>query len=160
MTKGIAFEHLGAEAGRGIRLAIAVARFNGQYTEALLEGCLRALREHGAELSAVPVVRVPGCFELPWAARALAQADEYEAVICLGCLIRGETSHFEVLARATATGVTQAALESGVPVIFGVLTVHNEEQARARTRPDRTNKGYEAALSALEMALLGRELRG
>lgn len=153
MSKGVDFSGLGAEAGRGARLAIAVSRFNAGITEALLQGCLRALEEHGVADTDIRVVRVPGSFELPWTAKRLAASGDCEAVIALGCLIRGETAHFDHIAQAASTGLMQAGLETGVPVIFGLLTAYDEEQARARI-----DKGYEAGLAALEMTLLRRGL--
>ena len=138
--------------GNGLTIGIVAARYNQEIVDALLEGALTTLAEHGA--SADPVLSVPGSFELPVAAQALADAGNVDAVICLGCVIKGETAHFEHIAEAAARGILEVTLESGVPCVFGVLTTYTEEQARARL-----DKGREAAETALEMANLLREVR-
>ena len=134
-------------AGAGI--GIVAARFNARFTDRLLEGALRVLARHG--VADPTVVRVPGAFELPLAARHLAQAGGIEAVIALGAVVRGETSHFDYVCDACAHGVMRAALDERVPVIFGVLTTDDDEQAAARAGGAHGNKGEEAALAALEM---------
>jgi 6,7-dimethyl-8-ribityllumazine synthase len=134
-----------------MRFAVVVSRFNANITAALAEGCLDELRAHGASEEDVTAVEVPGCFELPLTARELAASGRYQAVICLGAVIRGETPHFEYVSSATAHGVQRAALDTGVPVVFGVLTTDNEEQARERAGGS-AHKGREAALTAIEIA--------
>ena len=141
-------------AGAGI--GIVAARFNARFTDRLLEGALRVLARHG--VADPTVVRVPGAFELPLAARRLAGAEGIEAVIALGAVVRGETPHFDYVSDACAQGVMRAALDEGVPVIFGVLTTDDDEQAAARTGGAHGNKGEEAALAALEMVTLLRRL--
>jgi 6,7-dimethyl-8-ribityllumazine synthase len=140
----------------GMRFAVAVARFNRDITEALLEGAETALRKHDAD--DVTVAWVPGAFELPLVAKRLAVSGEVDAVICLGAVIRGETAHFEYVAGEAASGITRAALDTGVPVIFGVLTVDTREQAFDRIGGKEGHKGEEAALTAIEMVSLLRAL--
>ena len=138
--------------GTGLRIGIVAARYNQEIVDALLEGALQTLKEHGAK--ADPILSVPGSFEIPVAAQALADAGNVDAVICLGCVIKGETAHFEHVAEAAAKGILDVALETGVPCIFGVLTTYTE--AQATTRKDR---GREAAETAIEMANLLRQVR-
>jgi 6,7-dimethyl-8-ribityllumazine synthase len=145
--------------GRGLRVAIVVSRFNPNVTSRLRDGAMEALTVAGAEPSSVEVIEVPGAFEIPFAARALASTHRYDALVCLGCVIRGETPHFEYIAGAVANGLTAAAAETGVPMAFGVLTTNTLEQALERAAMDRTNKGWEAATTALEMAHFARRLR-
>lgn len=144
--------------GAGCRIGIAVARFNAEITGMLLDGCLRALAEHGVESDDLTVVRVPGAWELPLACRTLAGTGDFDAVIALGAVIRGETAHFEFISTECAHGLQQLGLETGVPVAFGVLTPENGDQARRRADPERSDKGREAALAALEMVALQRAL--
>ncbi len=143
--------------GAGLRVALLVSRFNEEITGALLEGASEALRMHGVE--GLDVLRVPGAWELPQTARRVVEAGRHDAVVALGCVIRGETPHFEYVAGEAARGLGQVALESPVPVTFGVLTTDDVEQARARSGPGAANKGWEAALTALEMVELYREIR-
>ena len=138
----------------GMRFGIAVARFNNDVTESLLEGAQRVLKEHNA--ADVTVAWVPGAFELPLVAKRLAAS--VDAVICLGAVIRGETAHFEYVAGESAAGITRASLDTGVPVIFGVLTVDSREQAFDRLGGREGHKGEEAALTAIEMVALLRSL--
>jgi 6,7-dimethyl-8-ribityllumazine synthase len=137
-----------------MRIAIVVARFNDFITERLLEGATAALAESGVSGDAVEVVRVPGAFEVPMAAQRVAETGRVEAVICLGCLIRGATPHFEYIASACAHGITAAAASTGVPMAFGVLTTNSAEEALERVAPGPAHKGREAAEAALEMARL------
>ena len=137
------------------RVAVAAARWNGPIVERLLEGCVRRLAELGAETA---VVRVPGAFELPTAARWLVEDPANTAVICLGCVIRGETPHFEYVAGECAGGVMRVSLDSGIPVIFGVLTVDNEQQAIARSGGGHGHAGIAAADAAAEMVALRQSL--
>ena len=140
------------------RVAVVVSRFNETVTNLLLEGARDALRRHGLPDSDVDVVWVPGAFELPVAAEAAAAGGRYDAIVALGCVIRGETAHFEYVAGETAAGITRAGLDTGVPVIFGVLTVDDREQAHDRLGGKEGHKGEEAALTAIEMVSLLRGL--
>ena len=137
-----------------MRIAIVVARFNDFITERLLEGATAALADAGVSGDAVEVLRVPGAFEVPMAAQRVAETGRVEAVICLGCLIRGATPHFEYIASACANGITAAAASTGVPMAFGVLTTNSAEEALERVAPGPAHKGREAAEAALEMAQL------
>lgn len=143
---------------QGLRFAIVVSRFNSLVTQRLLEGALDALRRHGADENAITVVYVPGSFEIPLAAKRLAQSGAFDAVICLGCIIRGDTPHFEYVASEAAKGIAQVALETGVPTIFGVVTADTLEQALERAGAKAGNRGFEAAMTAMEMANLMRQL--
>lgn len=138
----------------GRRFGIVVSRFNAFITERLLAGALDALRRAGARIQDIQVVRVPGGFEVPSAARMLAQSGKVDAVICLACIVRGETSHYEHLANEVTRGIGQSAQETGVPHAYGVLTCDSLEQAIDRTGLKMGNKGWDAALSAVEMASL------
>ena len=138
--------------GKGLTIGIVAARYNQQIVDALLKGAMAALKEHGVE--AKPILSVPGSYEIPVAAQALADGGEVDAVICLGCVIKGETAHFEHVAEAVARGILDVSLETGVPCIFGVLTTYTEEQARARR-----HHGREYAEAAIEMANLLRLVR-
>ena len=142
----------------GLRFAIIVSRWNAFITERLYEGTLDTLKRHGADTDTVDVVRVPGTFEIPLIAQNLAQSGRYDAVICLGCLIRGSTAHFEYIAGECTKGIGQAMMQSGVPVTFGVLTTDTIEQAIERAGTKAGNKGAEAAGAAIEMAQLMRAL--
>ena len=144
----------GALDARGKRFAIVIARFNSFITERLLDGALLALRQCGADPKNIAIVHVPGSFEIPGAARRLAESKDYNAIVCLGCLLRGDTLHYEVIANEVTRGVGQSAQETGVPHGFGVLTCDTLEQAIDRAGLKSGNKGYEAALAAVEMACL------
>ena len=141
------------------RVVIVASRFNQDIVERLLSGALDALEETGTGRDEVRVVRVPGAFELPLAAGRLADSGEYDAVVGLGCVIRGETSHFEYVSRAAIDGLERVSLDSGVPVGFGVLTTDTVDQALARSGGGAGNRGYDAAVAALEMVQLLRDLR-
>jgi 6,7-dimethyl-8-ribityllumazine synthase len=141
-----------------MRVAIVVARFNDFITDRLLEGATAALADAGLTGDAVEVVRVPGAFEIPMAAQRIAETGRVAAVICLGCLIRGATPHFEYIASACAHGITAAASSTGVPMAFGVLTTNSAEEALERVAPGPAHKGREAADAALEMARLFERL--
>ncbi len=150
---------LEGEAGaRGQRLAIVAARFNDFIVASLLKGALAAWAARGGEPAEVAVVRVPGAFELPLAAKKLGASGRYDAVVALGCVIRGDTPHFEYVAGECARGLQQASLETGVPIAFGVLTVETVDQALERAATDAGNKGGEAMETALEMASLLKRL--
>lgn len=140
------------------RFAIVVSRFNEEITEGLLRGAKAALAEASVADEAIRVVRVPGAFEIPLAAQRLAESGEFDAIICLGCLIKGDTMHFEFIADAASHGIAQAALATGVPMTFGVLTTMTEEQAVERSTEGPGNKGREAALAAIDMAALFHKL--
>ena len=138
--------------------AIVAARFNRDITDSLLEGALGAFSLHGVPPERVSVVRVPGAFELPLAAKRLVEGNRYAAVVALGAVIRGETPHFDYVAGECARGISRVTLDAGVPVIFGVLTTEDRLQAEARAGGAAGNKGAEAAMAALEMATLIRAL--
>jgi len=138
----------------GRRVAIVAARYNEAIVSALLQGAIDIWRQRGGEERELFVARVPGAFELPVVARRLIASGRYEAIVALGCVIRGDTPHFEYVAGECARGLQQASCDTGVPVAFGVLTLDNIEQARARAGADSGNKGAEAMASALEMAHL------
>ena len=142
----------------GSRVAVVAARYNRDVVDRLLKGCLDTLAERGIPEKAVTVVKVPGAFELPVAARRLARRGEVDAVIALGAVIRGETPHFDHVAGECARGIASVALDFELPVIFGVLTVDNEQQALARAGGKSGNKGEEAALAALEMISVLRRI--
>jgi 6,7-dimethyl-8-ribityllumazine synthase len=142
----------------GLRFGIVVSRFNSFITERLLGGALDALERAGATGKQVDVVRVPGSFEIPLAAKKLGQSGKYDAVISIGCILRGETSHFEYISTEVARGVQLAQMDTGVPMIFCVLTCDTLEQAIDRAGLKSGNKGFEAGLTALEMANLNRKL--
>jgi len=144
----------------GCSFGIVVSRYNSLVTEQLLQGALDCLLRHGAKEGDITVVRCPGSFELPQAALQLARSGGVDAVICLGCIVRGETPHFDYLAAEVTKGVAQAALETGVPASFGVLTTENLAQALERAGAKGGNKGWDAALSAIEMARLSPQLSG
>src|SRR3989338_4039066 len=139
---------------KGKSFAIVISRFNEFISSKLLEGCLDTLARHGAEEKAQDVVWTPGAFELPLVALRLAKSKKYDAVICLGTVIRGATPHFEFIANEAAKGVAKVALDTGTPCIFGVITADNLEQAIERAGTKDGNKGRDAALSAIEMANL------
>ena len=142
----------------GARFALIVSRFNEAITRSLRDGALAALREAGASDADVESFAVPGAFELPQAARLAADTGRFDAVVCLGCVIRGETPHFEYISAAVAHGLMSASGDTGIPMAFGVLTTDTWEQAEARAGGGRDNKGFEAAAAALEMAALSRSL--
>ncbi len=142
----------------GLKIGIVVSRFNDFITSHLLSGALEALGQHGADEKDIEVVRVPGAFEIPMAAKKLCDAKKYDAVVCLGAVIRGATPHFDYVAGEAARGVAAIAREAGIPVIFGVLTTDNVEQAVERAGGKSGNKGVDAALAAVEMATLYRKL--
>ena len=148
----------GSHNATGCRFAIVASRFNQEITEGLLRGARSALDEVGVNDADVTVIRVPGAFEIPLAARWLAETGRFDAVVCLGCVIKGDTMHFEYIASAVSTGIMDVGADTQVPVTFGVLTALTEEQAAARASDGDANKGREAALAAVEMATLRRRL--
>jgi 6,7-dimethyl-8-ribityllumazine synthase len=144
---------------KGKKFAVVVSRFNSFITERLLAGAVQALRQTGAKNEDVHVVRVPGAFEIPSAARELAKTGKYDAIVCLGCLLRGSTLHYEVIANEVTRGIGQASQETGVPIGFGVLTCDTLEQAIDRAGLKAGNKGMEAAMAAIEMASLKKHVK-
>jgi 6,7-dimethyl-8-ribityllumazine synthase len=142
---------------KGFRFAIVVSRFNSFITERLLEGSLDALKRHGADEKQIAIYKVPGAFEIPLVAKLLAKKKEIDAIICLGTVIRGATPHFDYVASEVAKGIAQASLEIEKPISFGVITSDNIEQAIERAGTKSGNKGYDAAISAIEMANLIKE---
>ena len=142
----------------GSRFAIVVSRWNDFLTSKLLEGALDALESTGADEASIEIFKVPGSFELPLAALKAAQSGEFDAVIALGVVIRGETPHFDYVAGQAASGIAQAAMQTGIPVLFGVVTADTVEQAMNRSGVKAGNKGYEAAMSAVEVVNLYREM--
>ena len=148
----------GGPRGEGLRIGVVVARFNDFITSRLLDGALSALSAHGVADDDVTVASVPGSFEIPLAARKMAGSGAYDAVICLGAVIRGETDHYQHVAGEAAKGISAASLATGVPVIFGVLTTDTLEQAINRAGGKQGNNGYAAGQAAIEMANLLREM--
>ena len=143
---------------KGLKVALIASRYNEFVTAKLVEGALDGLVRHGADPKNLTLVKVPGSFELPQVAAKLAAQGNYDAIVALGCLIRGETPHFDLIAAEAAKGLAQAAVSSGVPVIFGVLTCDTMEQAIDRAGGKAGNKGWDAALAAIEMVSLFRRL--
>jgi 6,7-dimethyl-8-ribityllumazine synthase len=143
----------------GLRFAIIVSRFNSFITDRLLAGAMDALQRSGAAADAVDTIKVPGSWEIPLVAGEVARQHRYDAIICLSAVIRGETPHFDYVAAEAAKGVAHAAVETGVPVAFGVLTTNTLEQAIDRAGAKGGNKGFDAAMTAIEMANLMRALR-
>jgi 6,7-dimethyl-8-ribityllumazine synthase len=144
----------GGLSGAGKSFAIVVSRFNAFITERLLQGAFDGLVRSGAHEDDIAIVRVPGAFEIPSAGRTLAETRKYDAIICIGCLLRGDTAHYDVIVNEVTRGIGQSAQETGVPHAFGVLTCENLEQAIDRAGLKMGNKGFEAALAAVEMANL------
>jgi len=143
----------------GLRIGIVISRFNSFITERLLEGALDALQRTGAKENQIEIIRVPGAFELPVAAKKLAQSHKPDAIICIGCVIRGETSHYEHVTTEVARGIQLAQIDTGVPIAFCVLTCDTLEQAIDRAGLKSGNKGFDAGLAAVEMGNLSRQLR-
>lgn len=143
---------------KGFRFAVIVSRFNSEITEGLLKGALVYLESEGVKVSAKDLVMAPGAFEIPLLAKRLARSKKYDGVICLGCVIKGDTAHFEFISLGASVGIQQAMLETEVPIAFGVLTTYTEEQALVRSRPGHENKGREAAQACLETARMLKRL--
>ncbi len=144
---------------KGLKFGIIASRFNDFITARLLDGAMDGLLRHGALDADIEVVRVPGAFEIPLVAQKMAKAGKYDAVICLGAVIRGATPHFEYVSAEVSKGVAAVSMESGIPVIFGVLTTDTIEQAIERAGTKSGNKGWDSALSAVEMANLMKQLQ-
>lgn len=140
--------------GSGLRFAIIVSRFNSFIGDRLVEGALDALHRHGTDPTAITTVRVPGAFEIPLVAKRLASTGEYDALICLGAVIRGATPHFDYVASEVSKGIASVSLESGLPIAFGILTTETIEQAIERAGTKAGNKGFDAAVSVIEMVNL------
>ena len=147
-----------AEAGKDIRVGIVISRFNEFITSKLLGGALDALRRHGVKEDDIHVAWVPGAFEIPLIASKMAESKKYDAVICLGAVIRGNTSHYDYVCSEVSKGVANVSLNSGVPVMFGVLTTENIEQSIERAGTKAGNKGFDCAVGAIEMVNLIREM--
>lgn len=149
----------GSHDATGLRFGIVVAKFNKFVTSKLLSSCLDGLTKHGVKEHDIEVVRVPGAFEIPLVAKTLAKSGRFDAVICLGAVIRGDTPHFDYISAEASRGIGQAALDADVPIIFGVLTTDTVAQAIERAEPTKFNRGGEAAKSAVEMASVLKTLR-
>ena len=150
----------GSYDGEGLKFGIVVSRFNDFIATKLLEGAMDALTRHSVSEDDVTVVRVPGSWEIPLAAKRLAESGDFDAVLCLGVLIRGHTAHFDYIAAEASKGVAQASMETGVPLMFGIVTAESLEQAIERAGAKAGNKGFDAALAGLEMANLLKALPG
>jgi len=150
--------HEGKLNAKGQKTAIIVSRFNDLVTEELLRGALDCLKRHDAKVEDIHVYRVPGSYEIPALAGKIAQSGKFDSVVCLGAVIRGDTPHFDMVANEVAKGVAKVGLDSNIPVIFGVLTTDTIEQALERAGTKAGNKGWDAALSAIEMANLYTEI--
>jgi len=150
----------GSHDATGLRFGIVVAKFNKFVTSKLLSSCVEGLTKHGVKAADIEVVRVPGAFEIPLVARTMAKSSRFNAVICLGAVIRGDTPHFDYISAEASRGIGQAALDADVPIIFGVLTTHTIAQAIERAESAKFNRGGDAARSAIEMATVMRLLRG
>jgi len=144
----------GSQSAKGMRFAVVVSKYNDFVTDRLQAAALAALASAGVEAANISVLRVPGAFEIPSAARHAATTGGYQAIVCLGCLIRGATPHFEYISSAVSHGLTDAAAATGVPMTFGVLTTNSVEEALERAGEGPSNKGWEAAMAAVEMATL------
>jgi len=149
--------HEGKLDGSSIKVAVIVSRFNGFITERLLSGAMDGLSRHGVSEANVDVYRCPGAFDVPSVAKKIIEHKKHDAVICLGAVIRGETPHFDYVAGESAKGIGEIALDSGIPVIYGILTTDTVEQAIDRAGGKSGNKGYDAAISAIEMVNLFRQ---
>ncbi len=146
--------HAGKMMAKGKNFGIVVSRFNDFISQKLLDGALDALRRHDADEERIEIFWVPGSFEIPWAARKMALSKKYDALLCLGAVIRGDTPHFDYIASEVAKGIAQTSLSTGVPTLFGIITADNLEQAINRAGTKDGNKGAQAALSAIEMVNL------
>jgi 6,7-dimethyl-8-ribityllumazine synthase len=146
--------------GRGLKVAIVAARFNELIVERLVDGALNGLKSHGVDGDNVTIVHCPGSFEIPQVAKRLADRGGFDAIVCLGCVIRGATAHFDYVAGHAAYGIAEVAMSAKIPVVFGVLTTETIEQAVERAGTKAGNKGWDAALAALEMASLYRQIDG
>ncbi len=148
----------GSSSANGLKFAVIVAKYNDFVTDRLQRGALAALAHVGVRDEDVTLVRVPGAFEIPTAARLAADTNEFDGIVCLGCLIRGATPHFEYISSAVAHGLTAASAATGIPMAFGVLTTNSAEEALERAVDGPSNKGWEAAQATVEMALIAADL--
>jgi 6,7-dimethyl-8-ribityllumazine synthase len=148
----------GSRPAGGLKFAVIVAKYNDFVTDRLQKGALAALAHFGVRDEDVTVIRVPGAFEIPTAARLAADTHEFDGIVCLGCLIRGATPHFEYISSAVAHGLTAASGTTGIPMAFGVLTTNSAEEALERAADGPSNKGWEAAQATIEMAVIGADL--
>ena len=151
-------EHTGNLNATGIKTAIIVSRFNEFFSEKLLEGALDCLKRHGADEKHIDIIRVPGSFEIPYAASKVAKSSKYDSIICLGVVIKGQTPHYEYINSEVAKGISKIALDSGLPVIFGLVTADTIEQAIERSGTKAGNKGFAAAMTVIEMVNLYKEI--
>lgn len=142
----------------GLKVGLIVSRFNSLFTDKLLEGALDCLRRHGGEDDNLTVVRVPGAFEIPYVAARMAKSGKYDTVICLGAIVRGDTPHFDYIATESSKGIAHVSLETGIPVVYGLVTADTLEQAIERSGTKAGNKGWDAAISAIEMVNLYRAM--
>src|SRR5215212_3798818 len=149
----------GTNKGAGLRFAVVVSKFNDFVTDRLQAGALEGLKSAGVDERDICVIKVPGAFEIPFAAKEAAERGTFAAIVCLGCLIRGATAHFEYIASAASHGIVAAAASTGVPMTFGVLTTNSVEEALERAVAGPANKGWEAAIAAVEMATLQKKIR-
>src|SRR3990167_2656165 len=149
----------GSVIGKGLKFGIVVSRFNDFVTSRLLEGVIDGFKQCGVDERDVTAIRVPGSFEIPMVAKKMAMSNKYNAVVCLGAVIRGATPHFEYIAAEVTKGIASIALEAGIPVIYGVLTTDTVEQAIERAGSKNKNKGWDAAIQAIEMANLYKRLK-
>lgn len=154
----MAVEIQGDRRGEGLSIGVVVSKFNWRVTSRLLEGAREALSAHGIRDEDITVAHVPGSFEIPLAAKKMAESGRYHAVVCLGAVIKGETDHYDFIAAEAARGIGAAALSAGVPITFGVLTTHDVGQAMDRAGGEHGNAGYKAAVAAIEMANLLKAL--
>ena len=145
--------------GKGLRFGVIVSRFNEEVTQSLLEGAVTALRDHGVEEQNIEIIGVPGAFEIPIVAKQMALSGQFQGVIALGAVIRGETPHFEYISASVSHGIGQVALETNIPIGFGVLTTDTLQQAEERASLDKLNQGAQTALTVLELANLMRSLK-
>ena len=150
----------GSPQGQGLRVGVVVSRFNHMVTSRLLEGAWEGLQRHGVQEQDTTIAWVPGSYEIPLTALTMAESGRYHALVCLGAVIRGETDHYEHVSREAARGIARISLETGVPTIFGVLTTDTVELAMDRAGGKQGNKGFEAAVAAIEMANLLRQIKG
>lgn len=153
-------EYAGSLVGHGMRIGVVVARFNGFVTERLLDGCRDGLVRHGVRSEDVDVAWTPGAFEIPVVAQELARSGRYDAVVCLGAVVRGATPHFDYVCSQVTSGVGRVGLETGLPVIFGVLTTNTVEEAIDRAGAKAGNKGFDCAAAAVEMVNVLRAIKG
>jgi 6,7-dimethyl-8-ribityllumazine synthase len=144
--------------GQGLKIGLVASRFNDFIVEHLVRGAQDGLRKCGVPEDAIDIAYVPGSFELPFTAKQMAESGRYDAIVCLGCVIRGATSHYDLVCSEAAKGVTQVSIQTGVPAIFSVVTTDTIEQAIERSGSKAGNKGYDGALAAVEMATLAKEL--